>query len=351
LSKYSDNISTLTCRVKKLKSVELVPSGVHFPVQENQSILEAALANNINLEYSCSNGRCGKCKAIVVEGSVDQATTPFESVLLPDEILTCSSTPQNNLVLKANYFPELDHIKRKTFPSKVDAISFPKDNIMILDLRLPDTANFVFLPGQYLDLIWMGNKRSYSIASSCIIENKIQLHIKKVEKGLFSHFLFNQLQHNQLLRFYAPLGTFFLRDTPSPIIFLCTGTGFAPVKSMVESLLQSGSKRQIYIYWGGRISKDLYSDLPVTWATQYDHIHFVSVLSRENQSLESELSSASNTPVKYVQQAATQRHSNMCEFEVYACGSEQMIHDAQKLLIKHGLKSENFYSDAFLPSN
>ena len=168
-----------------MKTVQLEPSGVHFPVQENQTILEAALANNINLEYSCSNGRCGKCKALVIEGSVDQAVSSFETDLLPSEILTCCSTPQKDLTLKANYFPELDYIKRKTFPSKVEAISFPNKEVMELNLRLPETANFVFLPGQYLDLIWMGNKRSYSIASASVSENKIQLHIKKVSNGLF----------------------------------------------------------------------------------------------------------------------------------------------------------------------
>lgn len=333
-----------------MKTVQLEPSGVHFSVQENQTILEAALASNINLEYSCSNGRCGKCKAIVIEGSVNQVDSPFELGLLPGEILTCSSTPKKDLVLKANYFPELDHIKRKTFPSKVETITFLNKDIMILDLRLPETSNFVFLPGQYLDLIWMGNKRSYSIASAYVNENKIQLHIKKVDNGLFSAFLFSQLKLDQLLRFHAPLGTFFLRETLSPIIFLCTGTGFAPVKSMVESLLISGSTREIYIYWGGRVTEDLYSHLPIEWDEQNNHVHFIPVLSREDQSLNKSLSS-SFTHLKYVQQAVMQRHENISEFEVYACGSEQMIHDAKQLLIKHGLNSENFYSDAFLPSN
>tara|TARA_R110001592_G_scaffold204590_1_gene454695 strand:+ start:790 stop:1788 length:999 start_codon:yes stop_codon:yes gene_type:complete len=332
-----------------LRIIHLETSDVSFPAKEGQTILDAALANDINLEYSCSNGRCGKCKAQLIKGSVNQLDSSYSLALLENEVLTCRAIPAEDLILKANYFPELAHIKRKTLPSKVDSFTLVSPDVMKLVLRIPETANFDFLSGQYIDITWNGCKRSYSIASAKVLENKFELHIKKVKDGFFSNFLFNDLKVNQLIRFHGPLGTFFLKESNSPIIFLCTGTGFAPVKSIIEHLLDSGSKRKVYIYWGARTAEDLYSKLPEEWANKNNHINFIPVLSRSaaNSSEEGLL----NTKGKYVQDAVIEHHKNLNEFEVYACGSEKMIQDAMQLLIKNGLKSENFYSDAFVPSD
>tara|TARA_R110001599_G_scaffold81173_1_gene219054 strand:+ start:80 stop:1096 length:1017 start_codon:yes stop_codon:yes gene_type:complete len=324
-----------------LKTIHLEASDVNFSAQEKQTILEAALANDINLEYSCSNGRCGKCKAQLIKGTVDHIDSSFCEALSENEILTCRSIPSEDLIIKANYFPELAHIKRKTLPSKVDSFSLVSPDVITLVLRIPETANFDFLSGQYIDLTLRGSKRSYSIASARVLDNKFELHIKKVENGLFSNFLFSDLKVGQLIRFHGPLGTFFLKDNKSPIIFLCTGTGFAPVKSIIENLIESGSTRGAYIYWGGRTAEDLYSSLPEEWAQQYKHIKYIPVLSR----------AAAKAKVKYVQNVVIEHHQNLSEFEVYACGSENMIQDAKQLLISNGLKSENFYSDAFVPSD
>ena len=333
-----------------MKIIHLDASDVSFPAQEKQTILDAALANNINLEYSCSNGRCGKCKARLIRGSVNQIDSSCTLELSQNEILTCRSIPSEDVVIKANYFPELSHIKRKTIPSKVDSFTLVSPDVMKLVLRIPETANFTFLSGQYIDLSWQGNKRSYSIASAKVLENRFELHIKKVDNGFFSDFLFSDLKVNQLIRFHGPLGTFFLKVSNSPIIFICTGTGFAPVKSIIENLLETGSEREVYIYWGARKAEDLYSPLQLEWANQYKHINFIPVLSRATTNSNSNHSS-DNAKVKYVQDAVIEHHNNLSEFEVYACGSEKMIQDSMQLLIKNGLKSENFYSDAFVPSD
>ena len=333
-----------------MKTIHLEAIGVSFTAQEKQTILEAALANDINLEYSCSNGRCGKCKALLVKGSVDHIDSAFSQALPHNEILTCCSIPAEDLIIKANYFPELSHIKRKTLPSKVDSFSLLSPDVLKLVLRIPDTANFVFLPGQYIDLTWQGSKRSYSIASAEVVDNKFELHIKKVENGLFSNFLFSDLKINQLIRFHGPLGTFFLKESDSPLIFLCTGTGFAPIKSIIENLVASGSKREIYIYWGAQTAKDLYSTLPEEWANQYGHINFTPVLSRT-----AVVNNSNDHPAgykaKYVQDVVIEQHKNLSAFEVYACGSERMIQDAMRLLVENGLNPGNFYSDAFVPSD
>jgi CDP-4-dehydro-6-deoxyglucose reductase len=325
-------------------NVRLSPSDVEFSVQDGQSILDAALAENITLEYSCSNGQCGECKATLQSGNVDEKSHAAHVELKENQILTCMSYPNSDLVLRAEYIKELQHIKRKTIPAKVDEIKHILDDVLILTFRLPPTAGFEYLSGQSIELLWNGQKRSYSLGTNKVISNTIELHIKKVEKGIFSDFLFNVLKENQLLRFYGPLGTFFVRDSKQPIIFLCTGSGFSPVKSMVEQLIESNSERQVYIYWGGRYRTDLYSFLPKQWVKEYKNINFTSVYSKETKLMKGEAKG-------YCQHEVLKQHQNLNGYEVYACGSDQMIHDAKKLFINHGLQNDKFYSDSFLPSN
>lgn len=324
--------------------VRLSPSNVEFSVQDGQSILEGALAENITLEYSCSNGQCGECKATLQSGSLDQKDNTADVVLKENQLLTCRSYPRSDVVLQASYLQELQHIKRKTIPAKVSTIKRISDDVLLLTFRLPPTANFKYLSGQFIDLMWAGQKRSYSLASSKVTNNTLELHIKKVENGVFSYFLFNELKENQLLRFFGPLGTFFVRDNERPIIFICTGSGFAPVKSMVENLIENNSNRAIHIYWGGRYRTDLYSDLPHQWAEKYSNINYTPVYSKEIKLVDGDASG-------YCQHEVVKQHQSLSGFDVYACGSDKMIHDAKNLFIENGLQDEQFHSDSFLPSN
>jgi CDP-4-dehydro-6-deoxyglucose reductase len=280
----------------------------------------------------------------MLSGEVDNKEHTADVELKDNQILTCMSFPRSDLVLEAKYFKELQHIKRKTIPAKVSDIEHISDDILYLTFRLPPTANFEYLSGQFIDLMWNGQKRSYSIASHKAINNALELHIKKVENGFFSDFLFNALKENQLLRFFGPLGTFFVRDSEQPIIFICTGSGFAPVKAMVEQLIENNSAREVHIYWGGRYRADLYSELPRQWASQYDNINYTSVFSKETELTDCDAKG-------YCQHEVLKQHQNLSEFEVYACGSDEMIHDAKRLFIEYGLQEERFHSDSFLPSN
>lgn len=324
-------------------TVTLFDSDVQFTVEDGQTILDAALSSNINLGYSCSNGQCGECKSTLISGEVTPTNTEQYFTPAEVEILTCCSIPKTDITLKAEYYPELSDIERKTVPAKVNSFFSPTNDVVSLSLRIPPRANFRFLPGQYIDLSLNGQKRSYSIANSNSMNNEIELHVKKVEGGVFSSFLFGELAKEQLLRFYGPLGTFFLRDNDRPLIFICTGTGFAPIKSMVEYLISLGSDRKIHIYWGAQYRSDLYSELPSLWAKDFERIAFTAALSREEPLLDSEYSG-------YVQDAVVERHTDLSQFDVYACGSEQMIKSAREYLTSNGLSDKNFYSDAFIPS-
>ena len=325
--------------------IRLTPSGVDFKANEQSTILEAALINNINLEYSCSNGKCGQCKATILDGEIDILSSRVEQVrehkLAEDVILTCCSIAKTGLTIEAEFYPELNDIEIKTIPAKVSNINYIGD-LLVLTLRLPPAAKFKFLSGQFIDLMWNGIKRSYSIASSSVVNNTIEFHIKKVNGGVFSEYLFNELKVNQLFRINGPLGSFFLRDTSSPVIFLCTGSGFAPIKSMVEKTIEMKLDREIYIYWGGRVSEDLYSELPYRWSQSNPNVYYHPVLSREDRALFRK---------GYVQSAVVSDHNDLSGFEVYACGSKGMIEDAKELLVQYGLNQKDFYSDAFVQSN
>jgi len=327
-------------------SIRLLPSNVEFQLSGRETILNAALSENVNLEYSCNNGQCGQCKAVLVEGDVSIVEESREQVALHgldhNEILTCCTRAETNLKIHADYYEQLSHITKKTIPAKVDSFEYVNDDVLIMVLRLPPTTQFDFLSGQFIDLIWAGEKRSYSIANSNSNKSTVELHIKKVPGGLFSEHLFNNLKENMLFRINGPLGTFFLRESLSPVIFMCTGTGFAPVKSMVEELIENSVDRDVYIYWGGRAIKDLYSLSPENWVKISPNIKYFPVCSREGGS---DLKNA-----RYVQDQVISQHESLEKFEVYACGSEDMIKAASTLLISRGLSPKSFYSDAFVSS-
>jgi CDP-4-dehydro-6-deoxyglucose reductase, E3 len=255
--------------------------------------------------------------------------------------LTCTSKALSDITIEAHYLPELSGIEKKIVPTKIDAIYFPVPNVAILHLRLPPTAKFNYLPGQFIDLMYNGVNRSYSIASAPAENNRIELHIRKVENGKFSNFVFNEFKPNQLLRIQGPIGSFFVRNNEKPLIFLAGGTGFAPIKAMVESLIIQDDKRAIHIYWGARVQSDIYSNLPTEWAVKYPHIKSHIIVSDD------ELWLGRNG---FAHQAILDDFDKLDGFVVYACGATAMIDIARQTFIEKGLDEHSFIADAFLPA-
>jgi len=327
-------------------NIKIIPSNTVFDNDSSKTILTNALNSNIVLNYSCNSGQCGVCKVKLISGNVERIESGIENELTECDILTCCAIATSDIEIEASFHPELAYIDKKTIPAKVESFTYLNNDTLEIVFKIPPTSHFKYLPGQYIDLMWNGEKRSYSIANLYRKNiNKIELQIKKVQNGFFSEMLFNQLELQQLFRMNGPHGTFFKRsDNILPIIFICTGTGFAPVKSMIEELINSGVNTPISLYWGGRISSDLYSQLPDEWAESCPLISYTKVLSKESLNIP-------NSYCGYVQDAVLENIKDLSEYQVYACGSNNMIKSAQELFIKKGLKRENFFSDAFLPSN
>ncbi|MCG9683904.1 FAD-binding oxidoreductase [Vibrio sp. Isolate23] len=316
--------------------ITLSPSGVRFSSQDN--LLDDALSQEITLEHSCKNGDCGVCEAKVISGEV---LNELGEKVHSGTILTCQSKAISDLVLEAEFYPELSAIKQQTLPCKVSNITFPTEDILIIKFRFPPTANFIFRPGQYLDLIFKGVKRSYSIANAMVDSQELELHIRKVPKGKMSDLLFNDLKANQLMRIEGPKGTFFVRASNRPIVFLATGTGIAPVKAMVEQLIHDNDKRDVAIYWGMRTPDEIYDEAFIKLLKGNKHIRFIPVLSRSPEW---------GGRVGYVQNAVIEDIANLEPYDVYACGSLSMIEAAKALFSDHNLPLKHFHSDAFTPA-
>lgn len=317
-------------------TVTIKPSELKFSIEENENILDAALRNNIYLAHSCRNGDCGACETKILVGNLRSGSCDSRG---SETILTCQSVVESDIEIEAEYYPELAEIKQKTVPVKVESLDLLSDSVLRLIFRTPPMNKLDYLPGQYIELTYQGITRPYSIANTKSSTGKIELHIRKVDNGMMSSKLFGGLQENTLMRLQGPSGTFFTRECDSPIIFLVTGTGYAPVKAMIEDLIIKRDHRELHIYWGGRKRTDFYCDQPIKWSEDYENIFYTPVLSRSSDSWTGQFG--------YIQHIALMSHQNINNFSIYACGSPAMITDAKKHFINAGLDSKHFYSDAF----
>jgi CDP-4-dehydro-6-deoxyglucose reductase len=211
-----------------------------------------------------------------------------------------------------------------------------------LKLRLPPGNQFRYLPGQHIDLIYRDIRRSYSIANIQPTYYGIELHIRRIVNGLFSNVVFGAIKLGQLLRFEGPFGTFFCRKGNSRIILIAGGTGFAPIKAIVEQLIFERSDREINVYWGSRTIDGFYSDLPHRWQLEYSNISYTPVLSSQDQDWKGRSG--------LVHKAVLEDFEDVSSYDVYVCGSPQMIAAARSDFIAEGLEPKRFYYDAFTAS-
>lgn len=322
-------------------------NGHEFSCSDNLSLLDSAREAGCVLEHSCRNGKCGICKAQVISGTTKLLRA--EESLLDSEresgfILTCCRTAESDVHLDAEDLGELATIKKLTLPCRIDSIKHLNADVMQILLRLPPNNNFRYLSGQYIDVIGAGGiRRSYSIANACQQGGKIELQIKKVTDGAMSNYWFSEAKAADLLRLDGPHGTFsFRKKSERNIVFLATGTGIAPVKSILEELDKNPSlaeSKSIHIYWGGRFEHDLY------WRPDFSNIAttFNPVVSRASDDWQGRRG--------HVQDALINDGIDLSDAIVYACGSPEMIESATSTLVSNGLKRNCFFSDAFVSSS
>ncbi|OIM97785.1 CDP-6-deoxy-delta-3,4-glucoseen reductase [Polynucleobacter sp. QLW-P1DATA-2] len=333
--------------------VTLKTSGKQFTVTQDETVLEAALRQGINLPYGCKNGACGSCKGKVLEGQITHGQHSENALSRTDEtaggILFCCSHPQSDLLIEAREVQGAGDIAIRKVPCRVNTISKPSNDVAILKLQLPAAERFQFLAGQYLEfLLKDGQRRAYSIANAPEQEGPLELHIRHLPGGLFTDFVFGAvspaLKEKDILRFEGPLGSFFLReDSKKPIIFLAAGTGFAPIKSIIEQMQTKKIERPIELYWGGRRPSDLYlSDLCKTWEQEISNFKYIPVISDDLRE------DAWRGRTGFVHQAVIDDHPSLKDFQVYACGAPVMVNAAREdFSSKCHLPEEEFFADSF----
>lgn len=327
-------------------SIEL-KNNTKFRCKDSETILSAAESAGITLEHSCLTGRCRSCRVQIIDGKVNPEKE--ETVLTDQEkadgfTLACNSKPLSNLKLNIEDLGDVVLVKKKTFPCKVRSLEKITSNVIKVILRLPPTADFSFLAGQYVNIIKGNIKRSYSLASYTSNNSTLEFFIKNYKGGQMSQYWFEEAKINDLLRLEGPLGTFFYRDKEiEEIILLATGTGIAPVKAMLAQFSKYPhlvKHKKVILVWGGRLQEDIF------WKPSLeDHndFEFIPVLSRAGDEWRGEKG--------YVQNVLVNKMNCFANAHVYACGSNEMITSAKSTLINKGLPENQFFSDAFICSN
>jgi CDP-4-dehydro-6-deoxyglucose reductase, E3 len=324
-------------------------TGHQFAAQDDETVLQAALNAGLVLPYGCRDGACGTCKGKLIEGRLDYGRYS-EKVLTPAEreqghALFCQAKPLTDVVIEAREVRRAGDIPVKKLPARLQRMQRATDDVMILHLKLPANERLQFLPGQYLDLLLKdGTRRSFSMGNAPHDDEFVQLHVRHVVGGSFTDHVFGAMKERDILRFEGPLGTFFLREeSDKPVVFVASGTGFAPVKAIIEAALKKGVTRPMTLYWGGRRPKDLYlNELPMKWAAESARFKYVPVVS------EALPEDAWGGRTGFVHRAVMQDFPDLSGHQVYACGVPIMVDSARRDFIAHCRLPENeFFSDSF----
>jgi CDP-4-dehydro-6-deoxyglucose reductase len=323
-------------------------NGKSFTCDVGLTIFEAAKKSGITLEHSCLSARCRSCAVRIESGTtidkLDDLVLSTEEKL-NNWALSCIAIPTSDLVLDLEDLGGIQIFEKKILPAKIQAINRLNETVIKVSLRLPPNSNFAYNSGQYVHIVKGSIKRSYSLANAYRERGVLTFYIKKYENGQMSRYWFEEAKVDDLLRIEGPFGSFFLRETEvENIIFIATGTGFAPIKAILESISESERKlenKKVWVFIGARYDNDL------LWHPHelngFLNLKYIPVLSKASQDWKGEKG--------YVQNIVVKQNIPLSDAQVYACGSIKMIESAKKLLIEKGLKNKNFFSDAFVETN
>jgi len=325
-------------------TIQLAPIGRVITAEPHEVLLTAALRQDVELPYGCRNGQCGGCKATLLSGEVDRSPTDS---LTPSEqetgaILLCQAKAKSDLQIKVREAQPSQEITVRILPCRVEKKESLAPDVMRLFLRLSASEIFQFLPGQYIEfLLSEGRRRAFSLANPPHVDTLLELHIKHVPGGQFTSWLFQEMSDRVILRIQGPLGSFtFQENSNAPVIFMAGGTGFAPIKSILEHLFEKRTSRSLHFYWGVRGEKDLYlDDLVRSWVARYPNFQYTPVLSEPDDFWMGRTG--------FVHAAILEDYADLSQYEVYACGPPPMIRAGRSAFSERGLPQDSYFSDSF----
>ncbi len=327
--------------------ITIQPSGHSYQAKAYETVLESAIEAGFNIPYGCRNGACGSCKGTVLSGEVDYGDYASSALTEADraagKALFCCARPLTDLTIECR---EINSgvIPPRILPTRVERKEQLSHDVMALFLKLPSSERLQFMAGQYVEfLLKDGKRRAFSLANAPHADNLLEIHLRLIPGGQFTEYVFNEMPDKAILRIEAPFGSFYYRsDSERPMVMVAGGTGFAPIKAIIEHMIHNDIKRKVTLYWGARALEDLYIPaLPQAWADAYANIEFIPVLSdalaEDNWQGRTGL----------VHQAVLDDFSDLSGVEVYCCGAPAMVEVAHASFAQAGLPEGAFYSDAF----
>jgi NAD(P)H-flavin reductase/ferredoxin len=319
-------------------------STIEFVCEAGESVLDAAERAGFSLPYSCRKGVCSTCEAELCHGDVALGSKQIAGP--KNDVLLCQAKPRTDILIRPKRVERHDPTARKTITASVYRVSLPANDVVTLMLRFPAGIRARFKAGQYLRVLMPdGDTRNFSMANPPKESDGVQLHIRRIPGGRFSEGMLGGLRKGDKLKIEIPYGEFYLRTgSEKPIVYLATGTGFAPIKAMIEDLIVRGNTRSVRFYWGGRRAQDLYLlDLPKKWEARTAWLKFTPVLSEPN----ADWSGATGL----VHHAVLRDMPDLSNWQVYACGNPLMIRNAQRdFQSVGGLPDNQFFADPFVSS-
>ena len=332
--------------------VSVQPAGLTFDVSRDEAILPAAIRAGVGLPYGCRDGACGSCKSRLVDGRVIHGAHQAKALSAAEEqagwILTCCAMPQTDCVVQARTVAGAGEYPALKMPARVAALTRPAPDVAVIRLQLPATVAFKYRAGQYVEFILRdGARRSYSMANAPEHLGEppvIELHLRHMPGGKFTEHVFGAMKERDILRLEGPFGSFFLREeTSKPVVLLASGTGFAPIRAILEHMQAQGSARPAVLYWGCRTQADLYQhDWALAAAASMPNLRYIPVLSEAGPG------QGWHGRTGFVHQAVMADLPDLSGHEVYACGAPVMVDSAQRDFVAQcGLPEEAFYADSF----
>jgi len=325
-----------------------VPANGHeFSAERDETILEAALRQGIGLPYGCRNGACGKCAGELISGDISYAKELSSQALdqqRQGKTLFCQACPQSDIEISVREISTGHDLDIKILPCRVESMQLLTHDIMKLELKLPETERLQFLAGQYIEfLLKDGKRRAFSIANAPHDDEFIELHIRHVPDGQFGDYVFDGMKVKELMRLEGPLGSYYLREeSDRPIILMGGGTGFAPLKGMLEHAFHTRLDRPIHLFCGVRARRDLYMDDMVNgWVKQHDKLKYTPVLSDPEEGDDWQGKTG------FVHEAIIEQYPDLSGYDVYMSGPPPMIKAGMDAFYAHGLPESQIYSDSF----
>ena len=329
--------------------ISIQPSGRTFTVEAGETMLAAGIRQGIGLPYGCKDGACGSCKCRKLSGTVAHGPHQAKALSADEEaqgfVLTCCGVAQSDVELESRQVTEAGAFPIRKMPARVSAMERKSHDVILLRMQLPANDPFNYRPGQYVEfLLRDGTRRSYSMANAPHNGPGLELHIRHMPGGKFTDHVFNVMKEKEIQRIEGPYGSFFLReDSDKPIVLLASGTGFAPIKALIEHMQFQGIERPATLYWGGRRPEDLYmEDWVRARLADMPQLRYVPVVS--DALPEDHWTGRTG----FVHRAVLEDIPDLSGYQVYACGAPIVVDSARRDYCElAGLAEEEFFADSF----